>query len=290
MGAADELPGAWNFRDVASTASTTSTADAAEPAGPTGADGVLRPGRLFRSSELSGLDDRGRATLHALGVTDVADLRSPREVSRRGPGRVPTDVDVHLLPFPDLAAEQAGPDHPAPHEHAFQRIMAEKLDDESVADAAARFMLEEYQRFPTLGGSRRAVRRVIKLLGAGHAVLTHCFAGKDRTGFVVSVVLEAAGLDRDAIVADYLRSNDAVPALRAQIMEMIRQRPEAELTPEVLTFTEARLTDEVLGVRTDYLVTARRSIDENYGSLAGYLRAADVGADEVAALRGALLG
>ncbi|HEX7323626.1 MAG TPA: tyrosine-protein phosphatase [Mycobacterium sp.] len=283
MGETGELPGAWNFRDVAGPGS---------PAGSTGSagiGGVLRPGRLFRSSELSGLDNRGRETLHGLGVTDVADLRSPREVYRRGPGRVPAGVDVHLLPFPDLAAEQAGPDHPAPHEHAFQQMMTEKLDDESVAAAAARYMVAEYRRFPTLGGARSAVRRVVRLLGTGHSVLTHCFAGKDRTGFVVSVVLEAAGLDRDAVVADYLRSNDAVPALRAQIMEMIRQRSEAEVTPEVLTFTEARLSDEVLGVRADYLVAARRSIDENYGSLAGYLRAAEVGADDVAALRDALL-
>ena len=29
-------------------------------------------------------------------------------------------------------------------------------------------------------------------------------------------------------------------------MEMIRSRSEAEITPEVLTFTEARLSDEAL--------------------------------------------
>src|SRR6185312_14612390 len=72
---AAELSGAWNFRDVA--AST----------------GALRPGRLFRSSELSRLDHDGRATLRRLGITDVADLRAAREVARRGPGRVPDSVD-----------------------------------------------------------------------------------------------------------------------------------------------------------------------------------------------------
>ena len=57
----------------------------------------LRPGRLFRSSELSRLDDDGRATLRRLGITDVADLRAAREVARRGPGLVPDGVEVHLL-------------------------------------------------------------------------------------------------------------------------------------------------------------------------------------------------
>jgi len=53
---------------------------------------------------------------------------------------------------------------------------------------------------------------------------------------------------------------------------------------------EARLSDEVLGVREDYLEAARRSIEENYGSLSGYLEAAGVTAEDVARVRTALLG
>ena len=147
-----ELPGAWNFRDVSQTT------------------GALRPGRLFRSSELSRLDERGREQLRQIGVGDVADLRSPREVTRRGPGLVPDGVDIHLLPFPDLAGDQS-PDSSAPHEDAFRNMMAEKPDEDSAADVAARYMLEEYQRFPTLGGSRRAVQRVAAL--AATATFVH---------------------------------------------------------------------------------------------------------------------
>lgn len=265
------LPGAWNFRDVSQTT------------------GVLRPGRLFRSSELSRLEDRGREELLRLGVSDVADLRSPREVTRRGPGLVPDGVGIHLLPFPDLAGDQA-PNSSAPHEDAFRKMMAEKPDEESAGDVAARYMLEEYQRFPTLAGSRRAVQRVVSLLAAGRPVLAHCFAGKDRTGFVVAVVLRAVGVDRDAVIADYLHSNNAVPALRDRLIEIIRSRPEAEITPEMLTFTEARLSDEVLGVRAEYLEAAEHSIEKNFGSLDGFLTAAGVSAVDRDGLRGALLG
>ena len=53
---------------------------------------------------------------------------------------------------------------------------------------------------------------------------------------------------------------------------------------------EARLTDAVLGVQEDYLDAARRAIDEDYGSLGGYLEAAGVTADDLARLRAALLG
>ena len=128
-------------------------------------------------------------------------------------------------------------------------MMGEKDDDESVAAAARRFMTEEYQRFPTLPGSRRAVQRVISLLDDERPVITHCFAGKDRTGFTVAVVLEAIGVERVAIVADYLRSNDAVPQLRLRLLEMMENRASDRVTPEAITFAEARLTDEVLGVQ-----------------------------------------
>ncbi len=272
-----ELPGAWNFRDVA---------DGAR---------ALRPGRLFRSSELSRLDDDGRATLRRLGITDVADLRAAREVARRGPGRVPDGVDVHLLPLPDLS-DQQGDDEPtdgaAPHESAFQKLLTNGDPDESsesINETAARYMVDEYRQFPTRNGAQRAVRRVITLLADGRPVLTHCFAGKDRTGFVVATVLEAVGVDRDTIVADYLRSNDAVPELRTQISAMIQQRADTELTPEVVTFAEARLSDGVLGVREEYLAAARHTIDNEFGSLDRYLRDAGVTRADLDGLRSALL-
>lgn len=270
-----ELSGAWNFRDVSD------------------ATASLRPGRMFRSSELSGLDDAGRAVLRSLGITDVADLRSTREVTRRGPGRVPDGVDIHLLPFPDLADDQSGTDDEAPHESAFKRLMTEggaDDSDEAIEANAVRYMTEEYREFPTRNGAQRAVHRVFTLLAAGRPVLTHCFAGKDRTGFVVATVLEAAGLDRDVIIDDYLRSNEAVPQLRQQITEMIAQRSDVELTPEVITFTKARLSDGVLGVRAEYLWAAWQTIDESFGSLDAYLRDSGITETDVARLRDALLG
>ena len=268
---ARELQGAWNFRDIADST------------------GVLRPGRLFRSGELSGLENDGRDELHRLGITDVADLRSRREVQRHGPGRVPDGVDIHLLPIPDLGADEADPDGEAPHEHAFKRLLADKPGNESVNDASTRYMVDEYSRFPAYNGAQRALHRVVTLLAGGHAVLTHCFAGKDRTGFMVALVLEAAGVERDAILADFLRSNEAVPQLRVRILEAVRQRSDTEVTRELIAFTEARLSDEVLGVREEYLAAARRSIDENYGSLDGYLRSSGISEADVGRLRAALL-
>jgi protein-tyrosine phosphatase len=266
-----ELQGAWNFRDVADTT------------------GVVRPGRLFRSGELSELGDDGRNELQRLGITDVADLRSRSEVLRHGPGRVPDGVDIHLLPIPDLPPDEVNPNGEAPHEHAFKRLLEDKPDGESVSDAATRYMVDEYSRFPTYPGTRAALHRVVNLLAEGRTVLAHCFAGKDRTGFTVALVLEAAGVDRDAIVTDFLSSNQAVPLLRERILDAIRQRADVEATPELISVTEARLSEEVLGVRAEYLDAARRSIDDNFGSLDGYFRSAHITAANISRLRETLL-
>lgn len=267
-GGVERLSGAWNFRDVAETAG-------------------LAAGRLLRCSELSNLDDAGRRAMSRLGVSDVADLRSPAEVSRRGPGAVPAEVVVHNLPFPEVAHENSGDAAgEAPHESSWQKMLVDHSDEEPAA--AHRWMTAEYERFPTLGGARRAVRELITLLADGRSVLVHCFAGKDRTGFAVAVALEAAGVAPDAIMADYLRSNDAVGPLRDSILATMRGRE--GVTDEVLSFAESRLTDEVLGVREDYLASARRVLEETHGGLDRYLRAAGVTEDDVTRLRKRLLG
>jgi protein-tyrosine phosphatase len=132
------------------------------------------------------------------------------------------------------------------------------------------------------------VRQVISLLADGNSVIAHCFAGKDRTGLTVALVLEAIGVRRDAIVSDFLRSNAAVPQLRERILESVRGRAEESTTPEIVTFAEARLNEEVLGVREEYLDASRRTIERDYGSVPKYLASIGVTDDQVTRLREAL--
>lgn len=259
------LSGAWNFRDV-----TESTG--------------IRPGLLFRSGELSALDDEGRKQLQALAIGDVADLRSAIEVGKHGPGLVPDGVQIHLLPFVETVVS----DGEAPHEHAFARLMTEKPSDESTNGAAKRYMAEEYRGFAKAAGARRAVHRVITLLGDQRPVLAHCFAGKDRTGFTVGVVLQAAGVDRDAVMTDYLASNAAAGTLREQIVSRIRSRFDGEIPAEMAELTEARLSDDVLGVHEEYLDAALRTVDDEFGSLDGFLTASGVTAEHLDKLRAAI--
>lgn len=269
----EKLSGAWNFRDVASSTS-----------------GAIRPGRLFRSGELTQLDETGARQLEQLWIRDVADLRSTPEVRRHGADRVPASVRVHALPFVEvLTGDKMPDDDVAPHEHAFARLMKEHPDPEAAAAKARRFMAEEYLRFATADGAQRALRETARLLAAGSAVLTHCFAGKDRTGFSVAVVLDAVGVDRSAVMDDYLASNYAAPELREQITGRIRAQFGGELPSDAATYAQARLSDDVLGVRPEYLEGALARIEADFGSVRGYLRAAGVSDDELASLRSTLL-
>lgn len=196
---------------------------------------------------------------------------------------MPGNVAVHNLPFPEVSHLH----DEAPHESSWNKMLTE-YSEEDPSVAAQRWMTQEYERFPTLRGAGRAVRQIITMIGAGRPVLVHCFAGKDRTGFAVAVALAAAGVPTDAVLADYLRSNEAVPRLRDAILMTMRSRD--GVTDEVVSFAESRLTDEVLGVREEYLSSARRVLDETHGGLAGYLEAAEVTTEDVQRLRMALLG
>ena len=76
--------------------------------------------------------------------------------------------------------------------------MTDASPDDDVVAAGEKWMGEEYVRFARYGGARRAVRRIVTLLGEGKPILVHCFAGKDRTGFSIALALEARGVRVEA--------------------------------------------------------------------------------------------
>jgi hypothetical protein len=55
------------------------------------------------------------------------------------------------------------------------------------------------------------------LVGTEGATLIHCHTGKDRTGFVIAMVLAMVGVDDEQIVADYVRSSAVFPAMMANL-------------------------------------------------------------------------
>jgi protein-tyrosine phosphatase len=242
------LSGAWNFRNV----SDLKTSEGR----------CVRSGLLFRSSELSRLDDTGRQALVNLGVTDIFDLRDFAEIDKSGADQVPDSVQVHVVPF-DLR-----PDGKAPHE----------LTAEDQNANRGRYMYDVYRQLGTLPGAMSAVDQVIKLLGdPDRRVLVHCAAGKDRTGWVVSAVLTALDVDADEILADYLKSNEDIAALRTHLERIYGGGKLIDIS------------DDLLGVRTEYLQGALEAAEEKFGSFDEYLAACRVTESDLGRLRDRML-
>ncbi|MGV9415612.1 tyrosine-protein phosphatase [Nocardia sp. NPDC003693] len=215
----------------------------------TAAGARVRDGILLRSAQLSGLDDQGRTRLLDLGVTDVHDLRGFAEIDHIGHDALPDQVRLHVTPFDSQIS--LTPPHEA-RAHA----------------TASNHMLEVYRTFPAMPEAHVAIRTLAESTLAGTA-LVHCAAGKDRTGWAIATLLRAVDVTEDDVYGDYLLSNDAVPTLRAIMTEGSNEE----------------LSDDLLGVKPEYLASATDSMNAMYGDLDGYLAEVGITPEQRTALR-----
>jgi protein tyrosine/serine phosphatase len=108
--------------------------------------------------------------------------------------------------------------------------------------------------------------------GPGRGVLFHCRGGKDRTGVVAMLLLEALGVLRSEIFDDFLFTNTQVRTdERASAVAAEFSR---------ITGTPVDPTDvfPFAGVRREWLEGAYAAIEERFGSVERYLTEA-VGVD-----------
>jgi protein-tyrosine phosphatase len=93
-------------------------------------------------------------------------------------------------------------------------------------------------------------------------VLVHCTAGKDRTGVAVALALRLVGIDHDAIVADYIRTADRMPAVQARMARTVRRNfPEPAPPP---------LSPELLAAPSHAIQTFLRALEGHDGGPRGW--------------------
>ncbi len=92
--------------------------------------------------------------------------------------------------------------------------------------------------------------------------LMHCAAGKDRAGLSIAVTLLALGVEREAIVADYLASN----AKHRRYRVHRSSSSDAAYSPEVL-----ELLSPLFEARAEYLAAAFETIEQTWGDVDTYL-------------------
>lgn len=235
---------------------------------PTGDGRRVVRGRLFRSGSLHEMTPADRSALEARGISVVIDLRSAFEQAR------------HSYEWP-----------------AGRRVAAPLAEDEAVAAIFARFGAgtlseREVEDWWNLTGvfdipvvHRESLRLAFQtLLAAGpeEGVLFHCTGGKDRAGVAAVLVLEALGVTREAILADFLLTNLGARERAAEFSQWMQQATGHALSPEAAYW--------LAGVKAEWLEEFFERMTGRYGSLAGYLRRElDVGPGELAVLRAGYL-
>lgn len=214
--------------------------------------GTTRSGVLFRSGNLAQLHDDGVAALGRLGIRTIVDLRADDEVAH-APSRVGS-LGVTTAHVPLFLGS----------------VTSFFTQDMSLSDMY-RSLAEE--------SGEQIVTAIRAILGDPPA-LVHCTVGKDRTGVTVAIALAAAGVDREAIIADYARTEGLLPEWRNRdIVARLKQRhPEAVHLEELATRSPAPVMRAFLD-----------DLDERYGSVAGFLVAHGLGQDEVRRLREVLV-
>jgi protein tyrosine/serine phosphatase len=138
--------------------------------------GETQFGVVVRADSLAGLTDRGWQALEDYGVRSAIDLRGDHELQLTTRRTIP----VTRIPITPLAGP--GWDWPS----MLEAYLA---------------VLEEFR--PQFG------QVVDALAAADPPALVHCHGGRDRTGLAVALILDAAGVERDAIAADHALSDES---------------------------------------------------------------------------------
>lgn len=223
---------------------------------------VIRSGRLLRTAHLHDASDEDiRRLREEFKLRRIFDFRSLGE-SEFLPDREVEGATYHSLPTIDMRAEQqTGRAIP---EEAFLDLERHIVNYSFYPEVQemARMMYPSLIRSEFSQLQYAAFLRLIVETPEG-AVLWHCFQGKDRTGWGAAYILFALGVEREAIIEDFDRSNLAYRALVERLNADIVARGGGEAEMDVI--------QAFMGVSTKNFRSTLDLIDREYGGMNNYL-------------------
>ena len=242
---------------------------------PTGNGQRTRPGKLIRSDNLQDLTEQD---IHELverwHVKRVVDLRTQLEVDNDGPGPLTRDPRVsthHLSLIPeagdttDVTAAEEEPPVVLPWPNSRTQVREQ------------RGPVATYLRY--LEDRPDSIVEALRLVGQTiGATIVNCAAGKDRTGVVVALALDEVGVDRNAIVDDYIRTGDHLERLLRRLARSSTYAEDVETLEVDKHMPRPETMRELLA-----------EIDRIYGGTSAWLRSHGWSDDDATALRRALL-
>ncbi|MFD0318496.1 tyrosine-protein phosphatase [Streptomyces flavalbus] len=235
-----ELAGVRNFRDVGGL--------------PTVDGRRVRHGVLFRSGHLAHATDEDAAFLASLGLHTVFDFRNAADQKLEGP-------DVELPGVRNVNLPLSDPADGAEFWKMVRDGDLEQLRSVLADGKAANRMIASYRMIIKERTAEHS--RVLHALAEDSVpALMHCAAGKDRAGLSIAVTLLALGVEREAILADYLESN----ATHRRYKVHRSGSASSAYSPEVM-----ELLSPLFDARAEYLSAAFDTIEETWGGVDAYL-------------------
>ncbi|HEY8456624.1 MAG TPA: tyrosine-protein phosphatase [Actinopolymorphaceae bacterium] len=216
---------------------------------PTSDGGKIRERALVRTDSHYKLTQEGVEAVHAYGVSRIIDLRRERE------------CETHPSPFAGSPIYQNIP-----------------VQDPADPDNSTLSLSEIYIAMLDLRPKLFASAMAAMAEAPRGAVVVHCAGGKDRTGMVVAMALELAGVDRQTIAADYAVTETRLAEENAAVLESITD-------PEV-----REIVRRLQPTRPETMLATLEHLDRKYGGVAAYLETGGFTAAQVQSLRNRLLG
>lgn len=231
-----------------------------------GADKHVRKGMLLRSAHLAEATSADLAFLESLGLAKVVDFRTERE--KQGvEDKLITGAEYVALPLDASGSEAAKASDEERQKFTRQKRfdMKKVIMKAAFNDRAKKIAQNLYPAILTYPACMRQMAAFLRLVvDAGNVpILFHCTQGKDRTGIASALLLAAIGADRETIVADF------------DVTNQIYEKDVRKFTRRVRMVggraDEVAVVKSFIGANTENFVNTLDKIEQEYGSLKGYL-------------------
>ena len=208
----------------------------------------VKKNKLFRSAALNEITEEDEKELVNKNLTQIIDFRTEEEIAK-APNKIIKDVNYLNLDILSGNLDKA--------------VNMEELFKIITEEDAINFMKKVYVDFINTESAIKGYKSFLEscLLNEEGATLFHCAVGKDRTGFAAALILKVLGVSEEAILEDYMKTEEQRKEENEKILEEYRKKGLNEKNLQAL-----------FGVREEFLKGSFKAIKEQYKSFDAYLK------------------